>query len=202
MGNSAHKISNRELCVLDESTQTQRCMTAEDVAAVQDMNARMLRIFENNKRLFQGPKGDTGDGVNLQNLLISLFPDEWENFCERIGVLTMAEQLPRAGEAALQRWASDRAQVLSRTVRGIMRYADALRVLARLEGVPEEEVEMVVASKFEYVVTCQIYGKLRASAKPDDVQKAEIFESLEGSARERALLFYTPHERAHLSNKK
>ena len=33
-------------------------------------------------------------------------------------------------------------QVLSRTVRGMMRYGDGLRVLARLEGVPEEDIEM------------------------------------------------------------
>ena len=45
-----------------------------------------------------------------------------------------------------------------------MLYGRALRVLARLEGVPEEEVEAVVGQKFEYVVSCQIYNKLRASA--------------------------------------
>ena len=44
-----------------------------------------------------------------------------------------------------------------------MLYARALRVLARLEGVPEEEVEAVVGQKFEYVVSCQIYNKLRSS---------------------------------------
>ena len=33
--------------------------------------------------------------------------------------------------------------MLSRTVRGMMRYGDGLRVLARLEGVPEEDIEMV-----------------------------------------------------------
>ena len=75
-------------------------------------------------------KGNTGDNVNLQNLLVSLFPDEWDNFCERIGVLTMVAELPKSGQKALQRWASDRAQVLSRTVRGMMRYGDGLRVLA------------------------------------------------------------------------
>ena len=87
----------------------------------------------------QALKGDTGDNVNLQNLLISLFPDEWDNFCERIGVLTMVAQLPKTGEKARQRWASDRAQVLSRTVRGMMLYGSALRVLARLEGVSGAE---------------------------------------------------------------
>ena len=78
-----------------------------------------------------------------QTLLVSLFPDEWEHFCERVGVLTMLTQLPESAHAALQQWASDRAQVLSRTVRGMMRYGDGLRVLARLEGVPEEDIEMV-----------------------------------------------------------
>ena len=120
-----------------------------------------------------------GDNVNLQTLLISLFPDEWENFCERIGVLTMVTQLPRSAHPAIQRWASDRAQVLSRTVRGMLRYADGLRVLARLEGVPEEEIEYIVASKFEYVVTCQIYGKLRAAKKgSEDCWKADGIDML------------------------
>ena len=97
----------------------------------------------------QALKGDTGDNVNLQNLLISLFPDEWENFCERIGVLTMVTQLPKTGEKALQRWASDRSQLLSRTVRGMMRYAEGLRVLARLEGVADDELEALVADDRE-----------------------------------------------------
>ena len=90
-----------------------------------------------------GSSKGPGDNVNLHTLLISLLPDEWEHFCERVGVLTMVAQLPTTAHAALQRWASDRAQVLSRTVRGMMRYGDGLRVLARLEGVPEEEIEMV-----------------------------------------------------------
>ena len=42
-------------------------------------------------------------------------------------------QRPEAIDAnELCRWASDRAQVLSRTVRGVMTCADALRVLGRL----------------------------------------------------------------------
>ena len=59
-----------------------------------------------------------------------------------------------------------------------MKYADALRVLARLEGVPEEEVEAVVGQKFEYVVTCQIYGRLQLSSKPGDRWKAQCIDAL------------------------
>ena len=54
-----------------------------------------------------------------------------------------------------------------------MRYAAALRVLARLEGVAEEEVEAVVASKFEYVVTCQIYGKLKSGMSSKETVRQE-----------------------------
>ena len=72
-----------------------------------------------------------------------------------------SSKLPPRLNDELQKWASDRAQVLSRTVRGVMRYGDGLRVLARLEGLPEEQLEMTVASKFEFIVTSQIYGKLK-----------------------------------------
>ena len=59
-----------------------------------------------------------------------------------------------------------------------MLYGRALRVLARLEGVPEEEVEAVVGQKFEYVVSCQIYNKLRASSGVLDRWKAQCIDAL------------------------
>ena len=98
--------------------------------------------------------GELDDNVDLLHLLQSLFPDEWENFTERLGVPGLSDS-DKIDADALCRWASDRGQVLSRTVRGVMLYGDALRVLARLEGVAEEEVEAVVGAKFEYVVACQ-----------------------------------------------
>eukprot|EP00966_Prymnesium_polylepis_P109321 2530843-Prymnesium_polylepis.1 len=59
-----------------------------------------------------------------------------------------------------------------------MRYGDALRVQARLEGVPEANVEALVRSKFEYVVTSQIYFKLKSSPKADDNWKAQAIDEL------------------------
>ena len=187
------------------------------------------------------------EGVNgtLQLLLTSLFPEEWDHFCERVGILPTAAKMPRfralglkwqhvgfsrpvegaelqhpalvdalatkceftqtefdafdlpdvrtddfvqVGSSyyqplgldhELQRWASDRAQVLSRTVRGVMRYSESLRVLARLEGVDESEVEMVVADKFEYIITCQIYGKLKGAPENSaDWWKAKSIDEL------------------------
>ena len=69
-------------------------------------------------------------------LLQSLHPDEWENLCERLGTQPTAPigHLRANEQVEVQAWASDRSQVLSRTVRGVMKYGDALRVLAREEG--------------------------------------------------------------------
>ena len=55
-------------------------------------------------------------------------------------------------------WASGRGQTLMRTVRGMASYADAIRVLARLEGLPEIDIEPLVAAKYGHVVCAQIYG--------------------------------------------
>ena len=89
------------------------------------------------------------------------------------------QYLSRQEEVEQQAWASDRSQVLSRTVRGVMKYGDALRVLARLEGVPEPAVEALVASKFEYVVASQIYDTLKnKSKKEDDKWKARSIDEL------------------------
>ena len=95
-----------------------------------------------------------------------------------LGLSASREESSKFDEFELGRWASDRGQLLSRTVRGVMKYADALRVLARLEGVPEEEVEAVVGQKFEYVVSCQIYNKLRASSGVLDRWKAQCIDAL------------------------
>ncbi len=88
------------------------------------------------------------------------------------------QYLSRQEEVEQQAWASDRSQVLSRTVRGVMKYGDALRVLARLEGVPETAVEALVAAKFEYVVACQRFSDFKASKKEDDKWKARSIDEL------------------------
>ena len=44
----------------------------------------------------------------------------------------------------VQTWCSDRSQLLSRTIRGVMRNAHALKVLALLEGVPQDRIEDLV----------------------------------------------------------
>ena len=106
------------------------------------------------------------DGVNLENLLQALFAHDWHNLCER--VRRRGDDNDPVPYPDLKDWSSDRAQVLSRTVRGVMLYGDALRIQARLEGVAEEEIEALVDAKFEYLVTCQDYQKFKESEAWDD----------------------------------
>ncbi|KAL3933773.1 MAG: hypothetical protein SGPRY_000137 [Prymnesium sp.] len=109
-------------------------------------------------------------------------------FCNSLRNATMPHAVPRirlrgdSGDPvpyqALKTWCSDRGQLLSRTVRGVMLYADALRIQARLEQVPEEEIEALVASKFEYVVSSQNFYKLATSDIPESQQKAHFIDEL------------------------
>ncbi|KAL3902819.1 MAG: hypothetical protein SGPRY_011910 [Prymnesium sp.] len=47
-----------------------------------------------------------------------------------------------------------------------------------LEQVPEEEIEALVASKFEYVVSSQNFHKLATSQNPESQQKAQFIDEL------------------------
>ena len=118
------------------------------------------------------------DEVTLLDLLQALFPDEWENFKERNEMDTARLREGQYPVEALRLWASERAQVLARTVRGVQRYGAGLRLLGRLEGVAEEELEWLVHSKFEYVVTCQKYGEQRRSTAASDIDKADAIDDL------------------------
>ena len=72
-------------------------------------------------------------------------------------------------------WASYRGQLLSRTVRGMMAYERAIRLLAHLEcpqppGMSDVKylslVDDVCRSKFTYVVASQVYSTNRYSNSP------------------------------------
>ncbi|KAL3933383.1 MAG: hypothetical protein SGPRY_000300 [Prymnesium sp.] len=94
-----------------------------------------------------------------------------------INVDAASEEPTGTLDRELQQWASNRAQVLSRTVRGVMTYADALRIQAKLEQVPEDEIEELVSSKFEHVVSCQVYDQLKHGSWEDQF-KAESIDQL------------------------
>lgn len=134
------------------------------------------------------------DGISTLFYLQKIFPDEWANFLERINFkqAELEAKIKAGGEELtdLLFWASYRGQTLARTVRGMMYYHRALQLLTSMEEGREGDLESGSAGdeglqcyetsrtkaladlKFTYVVTCQIYGKQKASKNP---AAAEIF---------------------------
>ncbi|GAB9474428.1 putative glycosyl transferase, family 48, 1,3-beta-glucan synthase subunit FKS1-like, domain-1, partial [Globisporangium polare] len=126
------------------------------------------------------------DSIKLMYYMKTIYPFEWENFLERLGAKDMDEALKKYPEE-VQLWASYRGQTLARTVRGMMYNEDAIRFLHWLE-ICENEVmhqygcpcnkckrlEEMVSLKFNYVCTCQIYGK----QKDEQRQQAQDLEYL------------------------
>ncbi|KAJ0083727.1 hypothetical protein Patl1_29895 [Pistacia atlantica] len=123
------------------------------------------------------------DGVSILFYLQKIFPDEWNNFLERVKCLS-EEELKGSDELEeeLRLWASYRGQTLTRTVRGMMYYRKALELQAFLDMAQHEDLmegykaielnaddnkgerslvtqcQAVPDMKFTYVVSCQQYG--------------------------------------------
>ncbi|GMF10475.1 unnamed protein product [Phytophthora lilii] len=117
------------------------------------------------------------DCIKLLYYLQTIYPFEWENLLERIQAKDMNEALKKNPEE-VQLWASYRGQTLARTVRGMMYNEEAIRFLHWLEIGENEPMHQVtcscnkccklnemVALKFNYVCTCQIYGKQKDEQK-------------------------------------
>ncbi|XP_022717420.1 putative callose synthase 8 isoform X2 [Durio zibethinus] len=108
-----------------------------------------------------------------------IFPDEWKNFLERMGYQSLNELIEDGKEEEIRNWASFRGQTLSRTVRGMMYYREALKLQALLEK-PENkdihedaiernnpkltaELDALADMKFTYVISCQMFGSQNSS---------------------------------------
>ncbi|KAL9245946.1 hypothetical protein vseg_019539 [Gypsophila vaccaria] len=124
------------------------------------------------------------DDISFLYYLQKIFPDEWNNFLERINCKKKANVWEsKENILQLRHWVSLRGQTLYRTVRGMMYYRRALRLQAFLEMADEQEIleankavgtrieednrsqrpryaqiEAVADLKFTYLVTCQNYG--------------------------------------------
>lgn len=70
----------------------------------------------------------------------ALYKHDWRNFMERNGITSEQQAMSKKHIQSTRLWASFRAQTLARTVEGIMYYEAALRLLARLERVKEDQV--------------------------------------------------------------
>eukprot|EP00250_Pteridium_aquilinum_P008090 c17661_g1_i2 orf=354-6008(+) len=132
---------------------------------------------------------DNEDGISTLFYLQKIFPDEWKNFLERMGLIesTFENQFnigPLDPDVLLKLrlWASYRGQTLARTVRGMMYYRRALMLQSFLENEGNESSSDAIAFesrlakatsdlKFTYVITCQKYGhqKAKKDAKAADI---------------------------------
>ena len=101
------------------------------------------------------------DQKTLLSIIQATYPDEYENFKERIGVLSCDDAtILDEHWAELRVWTSDHTQSLSQLRPRHCYYGTALRFLARLEGYDEDYIEKLVHDKFEYLVSCQVYGRM------------------------------------------
>ncbi|KAI5647696.1 hypothetical protein M9H77_33701 [Catharanthus roseus] len=137
------------------------------------------------------------DGVSILFYLQKIFPEEWANFLERVECGTEDDLKGNSRlEEELRLWASYRGQTLTKTVRGMMYYRQALELQAFLDMANDEELlkgykavessaeeyprnersmraqcQAVADMKFTYVVSCQQYGiqKRSGDARATDI---------------------------------
>ena len=111
-------------------------------------------------------------GVSVLLYLQTLYPADWSNFLERLGIKDEERIWDPSFADEVRRWASLRAQTLSRTVSGMMLNEKALRLLAKLEGLDGESINDLICEKFGYVLACQVYGVMKKNqdSKADDIE--------------------------------
>ncbi|KAF7071133.1 hypothetical protein CFC21_076535 [Triticum aestivum] len=124
------------------------------------------------------------DGISILFYLQKIYPDEWKNFLERIGVDPDNEEEVKGCMDDIRIWASYRGQTLARTVRGMMYYRRALEVQcyedmkseqADLGGDESARSKAIADVKFTYVVACQLYGMHKASK---DSRERGLYENI------------------------
>ncbi|OMO74635.1 Glycosyl transferase, family 48 [Corchorus olitorius] len=129
------------------------------------------------------------DGISILFYLQKIYPDEWNNFLERMkqnNVGNKDENEEARMKEEIRKWVSYRGQTLSRTVRGMMYYRQALELQYVLEfsgdsaiiggfsafeedqGHYGEHAQALADMKFTYVVSCQVYGTQKKSPDPRD----------------------------------
>ncbi|KAL9267094.1 Callose synthase 10-like protein [Drosera capensis] len=135
-------------------------------------------------------RAENEDGVSTLFYLQKIYPDEWENFLERINHTNPSGDADfeesTTDNLQLRFWASYRGQTLARTVRGMMYYRRALLLQGYMEsrGLIEEDYSLANATmnqgfelsrearaqadlKFTYVVSCQIFGQQKQRKAPE-----------------------------------
>lgn len=111
-------------------------------------------------------------GVSTLLYLQTLYRADWNNFLERLGITDEERIWSKKYVNETRRWASNRAQTLSRTVNGLMYCEKAIRLLANLERLDEDTTNDLLGEKFGYIVSCQVYGNMKRNQDPkaDDIE--------------------------------
>ncbi|CAA0816289.1 Callose synthase 7 [Striga hermonthica] len=128
------------------------------------------------------------DGITTLFYLQKIYPDEWNNYQERILDAKLGNQNKDPSELDRQ-WVSYRGQTLARTVRGMMYYRETLELQCFLDFADDnaifggyraidinhrdyrtlkERAQALADLKFTYVVSCQVYGAQKKSSDPQD----------------------------------
>ncbi|KAF5728909.1 hypothetical protein HS088_TW21G01063 [Tripterygium wilfordii] len=89
-------------------------------------------------------RSENEDGISTLFYLQKIYEDEWTNFLERMRREGMEhdDEIWTTKVRDLRLWASYRGQTLSRTVRGMMYYYRALKMLAFLDSASEMDIRM------------------------------------------------------------
>ncbi|KAF7822986.1 callose synthase 12-like [Senna tora] len=137
-------------------------------------------------------RNENEDGISILYYLQTIYDDEWRNFVERMQREGMMNDCDIWTDKLrdLRLWASYRGQTLCRTVRGMMYYYRALKMLAFLDSASEMDIRDgscelgsirgdnstglffkghehgTALMKFTYVIACQIYGTQKARKDP------------------------------------
>ncbi|KAI3710264.1 hypothetical protein L2E82_40042 [Cichorium intybus] len=143
------------------------------------------------------------DGISTLFYLQKIYEDEWENFMERMRGDGMKDdnEIFTTKTRDLRVWASYRGQTLARTVRGMMYYYRALKILAYLDSASEVEIKQgsqtvdyragsrglnrtvnetgSAVMKFVYVVACQNYGSQKQKGESQAEDIANLMKSNE-----------------------
>ncbi|KAL3508824.1 hypothetical protein ACH5RR_028225 [Cinchona calisaya] len=126
----------------------------------------------------------TKEGVSILFYMQKIFPDEWENFLERVGNEKLNASNDEINEEELRNWTSFRGQTLSRTVRGMMYYRKALKLQAFLDMAEDDDIlqgydaiekgnytlsaqlDALADMKFTHIISCQMFGSHKSSGNP------------------------------------
>ncbi|KAK1591245.1 hypothetical protein Q3G72_004616 [Acer saccharum] len=119
--------------------------------------------------------------VSIIFYMQQIYPDEWKNFLERMGCENLDRLKAEGKEEELRNWASFRGQTLSRSVRGMMYYREALKLQAFLDMAEDKDIlegyeaaernnrqfaDALSDLKFTYVISCQMLDSQKSSGDP------------------------------------